>query len=154
MAGIGRTGEGRIGSPKKPSLRSQKKYHANHMDKALQVITMQAMGIRKSTIATKLGITRPTVDKYLKEKDMLFPHLSETVMYETQKQKLISATESYALQSISNLLKPESTPTLRDATQTFKVLHNSNRLEQDKSTNNLSARIQYAITPLASLKNK
>ena len=121
-------------------------------ERLVQISLMSHAGLPVKVIANDLQLSRHTVSKYLKKQREFFPHLQSVENYKTNKQALIESVESQALQSIATgLIRPDVT--LKDSTLAFKILHQSNRLESNQSTQNINNNIQFSGTPLPKLKD-
>jgi predicted transcriptional regulator len=121
-------------------------------ERLVQISLMSHAGLPVKVIANDLQLSRHTVSKYLKKQREFFPHLQSVEQYKTNKQSLIESVESQALQSIAEGLS-KSDVTLKDSTLAFKILHQSNRLESNQSTQNINNNVQFSGTPLLKAKD-
>ena len=121
-------------------------------ERLINITIMQKSGIKNNEIAKQLGITPQTVSKYLRKQELLFPNLKDVDAYRINKESLIQAVESQALQSIANSLQ-NSAPNVRDASLAFRTLHQASRLESNQSTQNINNNVQFSGTPLLKAKD-
>ena len=120
--------------------------------KLLQIVAMSQAGLPTKAIAKELSLCRQTVNKYLKKQEEFFPHLKQVDHYRVNKESLIQAVESQALQSIADSLK-NTAPNVRDASLAFRTLHQASRLESNQSTQNINNNVQFSGTPLLKAKD-
>lgn len=120
-------------------------------ERLINITVMQKAGIKKIEIAKQLDLHPSTVTKYLKRINTYYPHLKDVDAYRINKESLIQAVESQALQSIANTLQSE-TLNVRDASLAFKTLHQAGRLESNQSTANINNNIQFSKAPLSKAK--
>lgn len=125
---------------------------SKEQERLINITIMQKAGIKNNEIAKQLDLHPSTVSKYLKRIATYFPNLKDVDAYRINKESLIQAVESQALQSIANSLQ-NSAPNVRDASLAFRTLHQASRLESNQSTANINNNVQFSGTPLLKAKD-
>lgn len=118
----------------------------------VEISVLSSLGLSKTAIAKRLDLHPATITNYLKKQATYFPNLKDVDAYRINKESLIQAVESQALQSIADSLK-NTAPNVRDASLAFRTLHQASRLESNQSTANIANTVQFSSTPLLKTKD-
>jgi hypothetical protein len=125
---------------KTKKIRKRKKLNRKQLGR---LVTLRARNVPVGLIAQELDVTKNAVEQAIKEFRPLFQELGNIKHYRTIKADLLDAAQIVALKTI---VRGADKASMRDGAFSYRILNEASRLEKGLSTQNISKKIQYAIS--------